>query len=42
MPAGHHVVEVIFGGEDPPRSQKFPLDLGDGDTRDVLADFTKP
>lgn len=42
VPAGHHVVEVIFGGEDPPRSQKFPLDLADGDTRDVLADFTKP
>jgi serine/threonine-protein kinase len=40
--AGHHVVEVVFGGEDPPRSQKFPLDLADGDTRDVLADFTKP
>jgi hypothetical protein len=43
VPAGHHVVEVIFGGEDPPRSQKFPLDLADGDARDVLADFiTKP
>jgi hypothetical protein len=40
--AGHHVVEVIFGGEDPPRSQKFPLDVADGDTRDVLADFTHP
>jgi serine/threonine-protein kinase len=42
VPAGHHVVEVSFGGEDPPRVQKFPLDLADGDTRDVLADFTKP
>jgi serine/threonine protein kinase len=42
VPAGHHVVEVIFGGEDPPRSQKFPLDLADGDTRDVQADFTHP
>jgi hypothetical protein len=42
VPAGHHVVEVIFGGEDPPRSQRFPLDLADGDARDVLADFTKP
>ncbi|HEU4730184.1 MAG TPA: PEGA domain-containing protein, partial [Kofleriaceae bacterium] len=42
VPAGHHVVEVIFSGEDPPRSQRFPLDLDDGDARDVLADFTRP
>jgi hypothetical protein len=42
VPAGHHVIEVIFAGEDPPRSQKYTVDLTDGDTKDVLADFTKP
>jgi eukaryotic-like serine/threonine-protein kinase len=42
VPAGHHVVEVIFGGEDPPRTQRFPVDLANGDTKDVFADFTKP
>ena len=42
VPAGRHVVEVIFGGEDPPRSLKYTVDLGDGDARDVLADFTRP
>jgi hypothetical protein len=40
--AGHHLVEVIFGGEDPPRSQQFPIDLADGDTRSLQADFTTP
>jgi serine/threonine protein kinase len=42
VPAGHHVIEVVFAGEDPPRSQKYTVDLSDGDARDVLADFTKP
>jgi hypothetical protein len=40
--SGHHLVEVIFGGEDPPRTQQFPIDLADGDTRDLQADFTTP
>jgi hypothetical protein len=40
--AGHHLIEVVFSGEDPPRSLKYPLDLTDGDSKDVLADFTKP
>jgi hypothetical protein len=40
--AGHHVVEVTFAGEDPPRTMKYPLDLVDGESRDVLADFTRP
>jgi len=40
--AGHHTVEVVFGGEDPPRTLRYAIDLGNGDTRDVLADFTKP
>jgi eukaryotic-like serine/threonine-protein kinase len=42
VPAGRHVIEVIFGGEDPPRSLKYTVDLTDGEARDVLADFTKP
>ncbi len=42
VPAGHHVVEVVFGGEDPPRSLRYVIDLRDGETRDVLADFTRP
>ena len=40
--AGHHLVEVVFGGEDPPRTLRYTVDLSDGDTRDVLADFTRP
>ncbi|HEX3482812.1 MAG TPA: hypothetical protein VHT91_47715 [Kofleriaceae bacterium] len=42
MPAGHHVVSVTFGGEDPPRTLSYPLDLGPGEAKDVFADFTHP
>ena len=42
VPAGHHAIEVIFGGEDPPRTLKYTFELTDGETKDVLADFTKP
>jgi len=42
VPAGHHVVDVIFGGEDPPRTLRYTVDVADGETKDVLADFTKP
>jgi hypothetical protein len=42
VPAGHHVIEVVFGGEDPPRTLRYPVDLRDGETKDVLADFTRP
>jgi len=42
VPAGHHVVNVIFGGEDPPRTLSYPIDLTNGEIKDVLADFTKP
>jgi serine/threonine-protein kinase len=42
VPAGRHAIEVIFRGEDPPRSLKYSVDLADGEARDVLADFTKP
>jgi serine/threonine protein kinase len=40
--AGHHVINVIFGGEDPPRTLSYTVDLAGGETKDVLADFTKP
>jgi serine/threonine-protein kinase len=42
VPAGHHVVSVTFGGEDPPRTQSFTLDLSAGDAKDLFADFTRP
>jgi hypothetical protein len=41
LPAGKHVVEVIFKGEDPPRTQKKTIDLQHGETEQVDADFTK-
>jgi serine/threonine protein kinase len=40
--AGHHVVKVTFSGEDPPRTLSYNLDLATGDSKDVVADFTKP
>jgi hypothetical protein len=40
--AGHHAIDVIFGGEDPPRTLRYTVDLTDGETKDLLADFTKP
>ena len=42
VPAGHHVVTVTFGGEDPPRTLSYPIDLAPGDARDVFADFSRP
>jgi len=42
VPAGHHVVQVIFGGEDPPRTLSYTIDLAGGEAKDLLADFTKP
>jgi hypothetical protein len=42
VPAGHHVVTVTFGGEDPPRTLSYPIDLAPGDTKDLFADFTRP
>jgi hypothetical protein len=42
VPAGRHLIEVTFSGEDPPRTLKYPVELSDGEARDILADFTKP
>ena len=40
--AGPHTVEVVFAGEDPPRTKSYSIDLADGATKDIVADFTKP
>ncbi|MBL0218374.1 MAG: serine/threonine protein kinase [Myxococcales bacterium] len=42
LPAGKHTIEVIFGGEDPPRSKRFDLDLAAGAIEKPFADFSKP
>ena len=42
LSAGPHTIEVIFGGEDPPRSKTFSIQLGAGATEKKFADFTKP
>ena len=41
LPAGKHVIEVIYKGEDPPRTHKQNVDLSNGETETVVADFTK-
>ncbi len=43
LPAGKHTVELIYGGEDPPRTKSFSIDLKPGG-RDTapFADFTRP
>ncbi len=40
--AGKHTIEVIFAGEDPPRTRTYVLDLAAGATDKKFADFTKP
>ncbi|HEY4244157.1 MAG TPA: protein kinase [Kofleriaceae bacterium] len=42
VPAGHHTVEVVFGGDEPPRTKPFSIDIAPGETRELQADFTKP
>jgi serine/threonine-protein kinase len=42
IPAGKHTVEVVYGGEDPPKTKTFHVDLTDGQTRELQADFTGP
>jgi len=38
--AGHHTVEIVFPAETPPRKQTFAVDLADGETKPLQADFT--
>ena len=40
--AGHHTVEVIFGGDDSPRKKPFAIDVGAGEVRSLQADFRTP
>jgi len=40
--AGPHTIDIVFGGEDPPRTKTYTVDLANGATKDVVADFTKP
>lgn len=42
LPAGKHTIEVIFGGEEPPRTKTFSIDVTNGATEKRFADFTKP
>ncbi|HTL38124.1 MAG TPA: PEGA domain-containing protein, partial [Kofleriaceae bacterium] len=37
--AGHHTVEVVFAGETPPRKQTFAVDIANGETKPIQADF---
>jgi serine/threonine-protein kinase len=36
---GHHAVEVVFPAENPPRKQTFSVDLANGETKALQADF---
>jgi hypothetical protein len=40
IPAGKHTVEVVYGGVDPPKTKTFNVDLADGQTRELQADFS--
>ena len=42
VPAGRHVVEIIFAGEDPPRAQRFELDVAADEVKELVVDFTRP
>jgi tRNA A-37 threonylcarbamoyl transferase component Bud32 len=42
VPAGKHAIEVVFGGEDPPRTKRFSVELRAGEAQQLDADFTKP
>ena len=39
LPAGHHDIEVIYRGEDPPRKKAFAIDLAPDQTLPLQADF---
>lgn len=38
---GHHTVEIVFPAENPPRKQTFAVDLANGETKPLQADFTR-
>ena len=37
--AGHHTVEIVFPAETPTRKQTFAVDLANGETKPLQADF---
>jgi hypothetical protein len=39
VPAGHHVVEIVFSGVEPPLRKRFEIDLTAGETKPLQADF---
>jgi serine/threonine-protein kinase len=39
VPAGHHVVDITFGGEDPPQTKSQAVDVKAGEVRPVGATF---
>ena len=39
VPAGHHVIEIDYPAESPPRKQTFAVDLATGETKQLQADF---
>jgi tRNA A-37 threonylcarbamoyl transferase component Bud32 len=39
VPAGHHTVDIVFDADTPPRKQTFDVDLGNGETRPLQAEF---
>ena len=40
VPAGKHVVEIVYRGEDPPKKKSYSVDLSADETRPLQADFT--
>jgi serine/threonine-protein kinase len=36
---GHHTVEIVFPAENPPRKQTYAVDLANGETKALQADF---
>lgn len=41
VPAGKHLVELTFSGDDPPVKKTFPIDVAPGQNLPIQADFTK-
>jgi hypothetical protein len=41
VPAGKHVVELVFSGEDKPVRKTFNINVAPNETLPINADFTK-
>ncbi|MCW5805142.1 MAG: PEGA domain-containing protein [Deltaproteobacteria bacterium] len=42
LTVGRHTIELVFGGEDPPRRKRFERDVRLGDNEPVHANFNQP